>query len=366
MTRERRPKNPPSSRAGAARAKSSRRTGATTLADVARACGYSPMTVSRVLNGDPAVRAETRERVQRAVVRLKYTPNLAARALAGAGAVRLGLLYSNPSAAYLGELLVGALDQARASHVQLVVERCEPGEFDAAVLRELVDAGTDGVLLPPPLCDSEPVLRAVARARVPAVAIATGAPSARMPAVRIDDRAAAATMTRHLLALGHTRIGFVMGNPDQTASAERLAGYREAMTEAGVTLDRALVHPGLFTYRSGTDAAEALLKLRRPPTAIFASNDDMAAAAVAVAHRRGLDVPRDLTVVGFDDTAPARSIWPELTTIRQPIAEMAQAAVRLLVAEIAARRAGRRSRDARHEVLPFALVQRESDAPPKR
>lgn len=357
MSRSRRPIPPPRPRG--------RRTGATTIADVARASGFSPMTVSRVLNGDAAVREETRDRVRRAAAKLNYTPNLAARALAGAGAVRIGLLYANPSAAYLGELLVGALDQARASHVQLVVERCEPATFDAGVLRELADAGVSGLLLPPPLCDSEPVLNALARARVPAVAIASGVTRPGLPSVRIDDRDAAATMTRHLIAMGHVRIGFVAGNPDQTASAERLAGYRDALAHAGLPYERALVKPGRFTYRSGTKAAEALLALRDPPTAIFASNDDMASAAVAVAHRRGLDVPRDLTVCGFDDTAPAQSIWPELTTIRQPIAAMAQAAVRLLVAAIAGRDTAASAHTA-HELLPFALVRRESDAPPPR
>ena len=129
--------------------------------------------------------------------------------------------------------------------------------------------------------------------------------------------------------------------------------------------DDALIARGLFTYRSGLDAAEMLLDVVDPPTAIFASNDDMAAATVAVAHRRGLDVPGDLTVCGFDDTTLATAIWPELTTIHQPIADMSRAAVEMLVSTI--RRRGAPSADTiQHELLDFTLVRRQSDAAPRR
>jgi len=170
-------------------------------------------------------------------------------------------------------------------------------------------------------------------------------------------------MTRQIAGLGHKRIGFIIGNPDQTASARRLDGYRAALVEEGIAVDEALIVQGLFSYRSGLEAAEKLLDLPVPPSAIFASNDDMAAAAVAVAHRRGLDVPGKLTVCGFDDTTLATAIWPELTTVHQPIADMSRAAVEILVSEIAARREGER-RQSRRIVLDFTLVRRQSDGPP--
>jgi len=129
-------------------------------------------------------------------------------------------------------------------------------------------------------------------------------------------------MTAYLLELGHTRIAFIKGHPNQTASARRFEGYQAAMQEAGIPPDQNLIQQGYFTYRSGLEATEKLLARKKPATAIFASNDDMAAAAISVAHRRGLDVPRDLSVVGFDDTPTATTVWPELTTIRQPIAAM--------------------------------------------
>ena len=171
-------------------------------------------------------------------------------------------------------------------------------------------------------------------------------------------------MVDHLVGLGHTRIGFITGNPKQEASERRLAGYREALAKAGLQLNDALIAEGMFTYRSGLDAAARLLALEEPPTAIFASNDDMAAATVAVAHRQGLDVPRDLTVCGFDDTAIAETLWPELTTIRQPIEEMSCEAVDHLIDRIRARRKGKRAAQ-KHIVLNFRLVRRDSDAPPR-
>lgn len=342
-----------------------RRQGAPTIADVAAYAGFAPMTVSRVINGESNVRRETREAVQAAIVKLKYSPNPAARTLAGAEPVRIGLLYSNPSAAYLSEFLVGSLEQARLSHVQLVVEKCDAKQHEDEVVRELLATGVEGIILPPPLCDSKRIHAALTKSGAPAVAVASASPRAGLLAVRIDDHAAALAMTRHILSLGHKRIGFIIGNPNQTASARRFAGHRAALGESGIALDKSLIAQGLFTYRSGLRAAEQLLSLAKPPTAIFASNDDMGAATVAVAHRHRLDVPKDLTVCGFDDTEFSRSIWPELTTIRQPIAEMSREAMLLLVRVIRARRAGTDEK-CKHSLLDFTLVRRNSDGVPGR
>ncbi len=151
-----------------------------------------------------------------------------------------------------------------------------------------------------------------------AIAVGPGKATGSQGAVLIDDFQAAYDMTRHIIGLGHERIGFIIGNPEQVAADRRLKGYVEAMRDAGLPIDDRLIVQGRFTYRSGMDGAEKLLSVDPRPTAIFASNDDMAAATVAVAHRRHLDVPNDITVCGFDDTDMASSIWPELTTIRQP------------------------------------------------
>jgi LacI family transcriptional regulator len=340
------------------------RRGQPTMADVAKLAGVSAMTVSRVMNGKGLVRESTRRKVAEAVAALNYTPNQEARNLAGSKPIRVGFLYSNPSAAYLSEFLVGLLNQSGLNNVQLFVEKCEAGEHEEEQARRLVGNGLDGVILPPPLCDSQAVLDCVREAGIPAVVVACGQPDAEVGAVSIDDYEAAYEMTRHLIALGHHRIGFVVGHPNQTASARRLAGYRAAVAEKGADTADELVVQGMFTYRSGLDAAEHLLGLAERPTAIFCSNDDMAAAAVAVAHRLGLDVPGDLTVTGFDDTALATTIWPELTTVRQPIAEMARESVQALVRRVRAMREGVRV-EPEQVRMAFELVRRQSDAAPR-
>jgi LacI family transcriptional regulator len=343
-----------------------RQSGAPTISDVAAHAGVSPMTVSRVINGENNVRDETRRRVEASIATLNYAPNAAARTLAGGDDIRIGLLHSNPSFAYLSEFLVGSLDQASRSNVQLVVEKCDEDGEEASAIAHLMRGRIDGIVLPPPLSDSPPVLAALERSGVPVVAVATGRAPDWALSVSIDDRHAAYDMTRHLAALGHHRIGFITGNPNQTASAERLAGYRAALADAGLADAPELIAEGLFTYRSGLDAADTLLDLAQPPSAIFASNDDMAAATVAIAHRKGLDVPGDLTVCGFDDTALATTIWPELTTIRQPVTEMSRTAVDLLVRAIRAAKAGGAPADGPHVLARYQLIRRQSDAAPRR
>jgi LacI family transcriptional regulator len=318
------------------------------------------MTVSRVTNGVAGVLPETRRKVDEAIATLGYVPNVAARALAGARQLRVAMLHSNPSAAYLSEFLVGSLAGAADKDAQLIIEHWDGSEGAEALARRLESHRIDAVVLPPPLCEDAPLLAALANRSLPTAQVATGSPAGTSHAVSIDDIGAAAAVTRHLIGLGHRRIGFIGGDPNQSASTLRQQGYADALREAGLPADPALIAAGDFTYRSGLAAAEALLALPDRPSAIFASNDDMAAAVVAVAHRRGLDVPRELSVCGFDDTAMATTIWPELTTVRQPIAGMARAAVALL-----AKALDSAAPDAvQHRQLPFELVVRGSTAGP--
>ena len=341
---------------------SAARQGAPTIADVARLAGVSTMTVSRVLNSRGRVHESTRQIVDAAISALNYTPSSAARSLAGISTIRIGLLCSKPSG-YLSELLLGSLEQAGRIDAQLVVEKCRIGDHEADIARHLVESGVDGVILPPPLCDSRAVLDVLLAARIPVVVVASAAPRDKVLAVMIDDFRASFAMTSHLLALGHERIGFIGGDPHQTVSERRLAGYCAALKSQGIALDDQLIAKGMFTYRSGLDATEILLDVPGPPSAIFACNDDMAAAAVAVAQRRGLDVPADLTVCGFDDTPIATTIWPALTTIRQPTAAMARVAVELLGATIRGTPLGE---SGRRRLMDFTLVRRQSDSAPRR
>jgi len=321
------------------------------ISDVAQRANVSPMTVSRVMNGAAGVKESTRQTVLRAIEELGYAPNAAARSLARSGAGRLGLLYSNPSAGYLSEFLLGALDGAHRAGSQLMIEKCEAdADSERAAIRRLAAAGVSGVVVPPPHGESEAALAEIEAQGLSAVIVA-GRSRAAAAAVRIDDRAAAAEMTRHLLSLGHRRIGFIQGAANQSASAERLAGFQAELAADGQA--EGMIEVGDFTYRAGFEATDRLLSLAQPPTAIFASNDEMAVAAIAAAHRRGLDVPGQVTIVGFDDTPMATTVWPALTTVRQPIAEMAGAAIQMLVRPAVG-----------EQLCAHALVVRESSGPP--
>ena len=342
---------------------SRRQSGQPTIADVARLAKCSPMTVSRVINNEARVKDETREAVMDAVRQLNYSPNRAARSLAGGEQLRVALLFDNPSASYLSEFLMGAVQEANRRDVQVLVQSCESSAESMDLIRKLHAGGIRGFMLPPPLCDEQAVLDLIEELGGVAVAVGPGKAAGFGASVLIDDYQAAFDMTKHIIGLGHERIGFIIGNPEQVAAGQRLEGYRAAMTEAGLNVPDELLVQGRFTYRSGMDAANKLLALQERPTAIFASNDDMAAATVAVAHRLHLDVPNDITICGFDDTEMARTIWPELTTIRQPIREMTAWAVG------AVSRLVRNARDGEKvpmetETLPYELIRRQSDAAP--
>lgn len=348
-------------------AKPSRRgRGATTIEDVARAAGVSAMTVSRVINKGKNVRESTRSAVLDAIGKLNYSPNTAARSLAAGHAIHVGLIYGNPSAGYLAQFLIGALHAARSAGVHLVIESCESEDAaeQAEVTRRFATSDVQGVVLPPPLSESQPIMAELDEMGIPVVTVATDAPRDDSLNVRIDDEAAAREMTRYLLELGHRNIGFIKGHPNHVASHDRYRGFCNALTEAGIDSDSAAAEQGYFTYRSGLSAGERLLMRGDRPTAIFASNDDMAAATVSVAHRMGLVVPDDVSIVGFDDTALATSVWPELTTVKQPIAAMAEAALELLIADLRAHAPGTR-RKFTERVLTHAMIIRQSAAPPR-
>jgi LacI family transcriptional regulator len=330
-----------------------------TIVDVARSARVSAMTVSRVINGTAPVKPKTRALVEERVEAMGYRPNLAARTLAGAGLMHIGLIHSNPSEAYLSRFLLGVLAYARGSFMQTVIECCE-GEKEAAALVPELAAQVEGLLLPPPFSDSPYLLSLLRDAGIPTVAVGGRTMVEDVATVCIDDEQAAYEMTRHIIALGHRRIGFILGQASQSATARRLAGFRRALVEAGLLDGGDLIAEGDFSYRSGIAAAESLLARPDRPTAIFASNDDMAAAAVAVAHRLGIAVPRDLTVCGFDDTEMARTIWPELTTVHQPVEDMARTGAAMLEKMVKARRAGRRPA-VLHRRLEHKIVQRASD-----
>lgn len=334
-----------------------------TVNDVARLAGVSSMTVSRVINNEDNVREQTRETVLRAIETLGYRPNKAARSLAAANPITVGLVYINPNNSYFSAMLRGLLDRAHHADTHIVIEQCEEGPDTLKTIRELHADGVDGFLLGPPLCDDDDALEMLQKERIPAVTIGSQHDYELVSSVSVDDRAASYEITRLLIGLGHTRIAFMIGNPGQSASWLRLDGFREAMAEAGLPVDESQVIQGRFAYRSGTEIAERLLGQSPVPTAIIAANDDMAAGAVAAALHHNVEVPEQLTIVGFDDTLLATAIEPVITTIRQPIPEMAHVAVELLEKNIRALRAGKEIKGYR-ETQAYELIFRDSHAPP--
>jgi len=345
---------------------SKKRTSAATIYDVAKRVGVSPMTVSRVVNGESNVRDATRLAVQKAMKELQFRPNKAARSLAGAQEIRIGLLYNNPSVAYFTALLLGALEGSGRNGAQLVVDKCDVGDPAAATaaVRSLVKGGVNGIMLTAPLSERADIIAELKEDGISTVGMATASFSGNITCVGIDDFKAAYEMTQYLIRLGHKTIGFIAGHPSQSSSKQRQAGFEAAIAEAGTKVGKPLIAQGYYSYRSGMEAAEEILSAKSPPTAIFASNDDMASGAMSVAHRRGLDVPKDLSVVGFDDTI-ASSLWPALTTIRQPIGLIATKAVELIAQQTRDLRSDREI-EIQNLRIPHELVERESAAPPRK
>ncbi|MGM9485227.1 LacI family DNA-binding transcriptional regulator [Roseateles sp. NT4] len=337
----------------------SSRGGSPTIVDVAREAGVSIKTVSRVLNHEPGVHESTRDQVLKVVEALRYRPKQSARSLAGGRSFLIGLLYYDPSAIFVGSVQQGATLRCRELGYHLVVESLHN---DAPDLRQQIDRMVlalrpDGMILTPPLCDNPEVLAALRESGTPCVLMSPERDLRGVPSVRMDDAHAAEEITNLLLSLGHQRIAFIKGPPDQSASGLRYQGFVNALRAHGLEPDPELIQPGAFTFESGRDAAHQLLSRRQRPTAVFASNDDMALGVLAAAQRLGLAVPNELSVAGFDDSPTAALVWPPLTTVRQPVAEMARTAVEMLVT---GQRGEAPDEADLHKVLPHELVVRDS------
>ncbi|WP_409433582.1 LacI family DNA-binding transcriptional regulator [Litorimonas sp. RW-G-Af-16] len=308
-----------------------------TITDVAQKAGVSMKTVSRVLNKEPNVAEKTRERVMAVASELRYSPNLAARGLASSKSYLIALIYDNPNAYYITELQRGAISACRKRGYHVVLEPTKirelssPEEVKSASEMIFERLHVDGVILAPPLSDSQELIDVVRARNLPYVLVAPSETSPDVPSVKMDDFAAAYELTQNLIAQGHQRIGFIKGHYQHSSADLRLEGFCHAIKEAGLSKEPGLIKDGDYSFRSGVVAAEALLEADNPPTAIFACNDDMAAGVIHVAARLGLSVPDGLSVCGFDDTPLATIMWPQLTTVAQPIYEMGYGAADMLL-----------------------------------
>lgn len=333
-----------------------------TIHDVAAAAGVSIKTVSRVLNDEPNVRQDTRDRVLAAIEALEFRPSLLARSLAGNRSNTLGFIYDDPSINHLTDLQRGAMARCReAGHRLLVQPFLERG---AELVREVVgfveQTHLDGLIVTPPLSVLPDLAAALESRGIAHARIAPGDGVTRVPTTDMDDAGAAREMTDYLLGLGHTRIAFVLGHPEHVSAHQRFAGFRAAMEARGLLAPPGYVVQGAYSFESGMAAARQLLALPRPPTAIFASNDDMAAGVLLTAHDLGIEVPARLSVAGFDDTFIAGTLWPRLTTVHQPSFDLAYEATGQLLAWLKTGEVPPRLR------VPHRLVIRASTGPAPR
>jgi LacI family transcriptional regulator len=303
-----------------------------TIKHVAERAGVSTKTVSRVMNGEQHVRPAVREAVLRVVAELDYRPNAFARSLSSSRSYLLGAFFDDPTSGYAASVQHGALGRCRARGYHLVVEPIDLGtpDWEHDLAATIAALHLDGAILTPPLCEHRPLLDRLVALGLPFVRISPGEEAGPSGCLEMDEMGAAREMTEHLIALGHRDIGFVIGNPRHGGSSKRLHGFKRAMAEAGLAIAAGRIVAGDFSFRSGFVAGEAMLSALTRPTAIFASNDDMALGVSVAAMKLGIAVPDALSIAGFDDAPTSRLAWPPITTIRQPVAEMAAAAVDML------------------------------------
>jgi len=300
------------------------------IADIA---GVSLKTVSRVVNNEAGVNKNTREKIEDIIERLEYQPNPSARGLATSRSFLIALLYDNPSTAYIIGLQNGALKSCRENRFGLLIHPCRHQDEDLLENIKLMARQTrvDGLLLSPPLCDMEELLDMLDDRKLKYVRISPLEKNNRSPFVFADEFKAAHTMTEYLISQGHKRIGFITGHPHRSGTEMRLKGYKQALNEHEMDVDEALIIPGKYTFESGESGARKLLRLEDRPTAIFASNDYMAAGVLKVAAQLKIRVPYDLSICGYDDAPLSQRLWPRLTTIKHPVANVSEQATNLLI-----------------------------------
>lgn len=305
-----------------------------TIEDVASLAGVSIKTVSRVVNREANVRASTKEKVEHAIDELEYRPNPSARNLASHRARLIVLVYDDisaveaPSAYYIIKMQEGALRACRPEGFELLIHPCDHQDSEAIEqLREQIgQLRPSGIVVAAPLSNMPAIVDAVRATNTPFVLLSTGTGNGEEYEVATNDREISAEMTRYLASLGHTRIAFIKGDKRAKAVCNRFDGYKDGIEQAGLIYWEELVVEGDSSVPSGEKCAEQLLQLDHRPTAIFSANDDMAAGVIRTATRAGIRIPQELSVAGFDDVSLAQQIFPSLTTIRQPLRAMTEAA----------------------------------------
>ena len=337
-----------------------------TIDDVAELAGVSIKTVSRVVNREPNVTDATRAKVDKAIAKLGYRPNLSARNLASDRARLIVLVYDDPgayelpSAGYIIRMQSGVLAACRKADYRLIIHPCNYQSRDiGAELKGMIDyARPQGIVLAAPLSNMSKIVSAIADTDTPMVRLSPGSQGGPVFSVATNDREVSAEMTRYLASLGHRRIAFIKGHPSHKAVGNRYLGYLDGLRQSGLQHDERLVADGDNSFGAGEVAGGRLMDARNPPTAIFAANDDMAAGVIRAAVLRRVDIPGRLSVAGCDDISLARQVCPTLTTIRQPLVAMAERAATLLIGQ-----GGKEPLPPGEEIVPATIEFRESTGP---
>jgi LacI family transcriptional regulator len=346
-----------------------RRRQAVTIRHVAADAGVSLQTVSRVINKEPNVRPEMMQRVQASIAKLGYVPSIAAQRMGGSRSYLILALNdrertiadwrSRQGTDWVDQMLLGGMLTCAEYGYRMIVELVDThsDHIERELLAAIAALQPDGVILTPPHSENILITRLLEEHGISFARIGSLKPGGGF-ALTMDDEGAAQLATEHLITLGHKRIGFIAGPPQYELSGWRVTGWRSAMAAAGLPTEDLLAE-GDFGFASGQHAAAALLDAALPPTAIVASNDQMALATLDVLRDRHLAVPSDVSIVSFDDTPIVRFTHPPLTAVVQPIADVTARAVELIIAE----QAGRALPDG-PTIVPAGLMPRGSTAPP--
>lgn len=335
---------------------------ASTINDIARLAGVSKKTVSRIINHSPLVRQDTREKVEALMQEVGYTPDPMARGLAFRKSFLIGMVYDNPTAQYIVNMQYGALDAIRDSGFELVVHPCDsrnPGYIDG-VRRFVQQQKLHGVMLVPRVSEDQALADMLLDIDCRYARIASVALDEASRMVVTHDREGAAEAADYLQSLGHEDIALITGPRTYRSAHERTSGFVDALARGGIVLPKSRIVEAGYTFESGVAAAENLLAGKRRPTAIFCGNDEMAAGVYKVALRAGINVPQQLSVIGFDDSPLASRLWPALSSVRLPIRDMGRIAASMLLQPDAASA----SALAANSVHPH-LVIRDSCHPPQ-
>lgn len=333
-----------------------------TINDIARMAGVSKKTVSRVINRSPLLNQETRDKVETIIRDTGYVPNPQARALALGRNFLIGLIYDNPNVQMILSMQKGILEALHGTEFELVIRPVDRGsnlvmdDIKSFVTRQRLF----GVVILPPMSENDALARMLDEEGCRYVRMGSAVLDDPEHMVASNDREAVADAVRHLIAQGHRRIGLIAGPHGFRSAQERREGFELALKEAGISLPRSLVADGQYTFESGLSASESLLDLSPRPTAIFASNDEMAAGVLYAARLRGIAVPEELSIIGFDDTPVTTRVWPPLTTVRWPIVAMGRAAALKLIGTAI----GEGAEVNEPSMFSSTLIRRGSVAPP--